>query len=40
MGISRGVVIVIRNDDQIEIHPFRLTQGGGDIRYVAGVSVK
>jgi tetratricopeptide (TPR) repeat protein len=40
MGISRGVVIVIRNDDQIEIHPFRLTQGGGEIRYVAGVAVK
>jgi tetratricopeptide (TPR) repeat protein len=40
MGISRGVVIVIRNDDQIEIHPFRLTQGGGEIRYVAGVGVK
>ncbi|MDP9194789.1 MAG: hypothetical protein M3P06_24105 [Acidobacteriota bacterium] len=37
MGISRGVVIVIRNDDQLEIHPFRLTKGGGDIRYVAGV---
>lgn len=40
MGISRGVVIVIRNDDQLEIHPFRLTQGGGDIRYVAAVAVK
>jgi uncharacterized protein YfaP (DUF2135 family) len=40
MGISRGLVIVMRNDDQLEIHPFRLTQGGGEIRYVAGVKVK
>jgi tetratricopeptide (TPR) repeat protein len=40
MGISRGVVIVIRNDDQLEIQPFRLTQGGGDIRYVGRVAVK
>lgn len=39
MGISRGVVVVMR-DGQVQIHPFRLTQGGGDIRYVAAVSVK
>ena len=39
MGISRGLVIVMREDD-VEIHPFRLTQGGGDIRYVAAVRVK
>lgn len=40
MGISRGIVIVVRDDDQLEIHPFRLTQGGGDIRYVGRVAVK
>jgi tetratricopeptide (TPR) repeat protein len=40
MGISRGLVIVQRNDEQLEVHPFRLTQGGGDIRYVAAVGVK
>ncbi|MFL6247073.1 MAG: VIT domain-containing protein [Thermoanaerobaculia bacterium] len=40
MGISRGIVIVLRDDDQLEILPFRLTQGGGDIRYVGRVAVK
>jgi hypothetical protein len=40
MGISRGVVIVLRDDDQLEILPFRLTQGGGAIRYVGRVAVK
>lgn len=40
MGISRGIVIVLRDDDQMEILPFRLTQGGGDIRYVGRVAVK
>jgi tetratricopeptide (TPR) repeat protein len=40
MGISRGVVVVVRGDDQVEIHPFRLAQGGGDIRYVATVTTK
>ncbi|HEV7764616.1 MAG TPA: VIT domain-containing protein [Thermoanaerobaculia bacterium] len=40
MGISRGLVVVVRNDDQLEIHPFRLTQGGGEIRYVTGVGMK
>jgi tetratricopeptide (TPR) repeat protein len=39
MGISRGLVVVMR-DDQVEIHPFRLVQGGGDIRYVTSVKVK
>jgi Flp pilus assembly protein TadD len=39
MGISRGLVVVMR-DGEVEIHPFRLTQGGGDIRYVASVKVK
>ncbi len=38
MGISRGMVIVTRGDD-VQIHPFRLAQGGGEIRYVAGVRV-
>jgi len=40
MGISRGVVVVVRGDDQVEIHPFRLTQGGGEIRYVTSVGSK
>lgn len=39
MGISRGVVIVMRGDD-VEVHPFRLVQGGGEIRYVAAIDVK
>jgi tetratricopeptide (TPR) repeat protein len=40
MGISRGVVVVVRGDDQVEIHPFRLAQGGGEIRYVTAVGSK
>jgi tetratricopeptide (TPR) repeat protein len=40
MGISRGVVVVLNGDDNLEVHPFRLAQGGGDIRYVTGVRVK
>ncbi|PYQ26523.1 MAG: hypothetical protein DMF56_24185 [Acidobacteria bacterium] len=39
MGISRGLVVVMR-DDTIDIEPFRLVQGGGDIRYLTGVKVK
>lgn len=39
MGISRGIVIVMRNDE-VEIHPFRLTRGGEAIRYVTAVTVK
>jgi tetratricopeptide (TPR) repeat protein len=39
MGISRGLVVVMRNDE-VEIHPFRLVQGGEAIRYVAAVTVK
>jgi tetratricopeptide (TPR) repeat protein len=39
MGISRGVVIVMREDD-VDIHPFRLAKGGEEIRYVAAVAVK
>jgi tetratricopeptide (TPR) repeat protein len=38
MGISRGLVVVMRDDD-VDVHPFRLVQGGGEIRYVAGVKV-
>ena len=40
MGISRGIVVVLREDEQLEIHPFRLTQGGGAIRYVGSVVAK
>ncbi|HEV8434413.1 MAG TPA: hypothetical protein VGR95_13445, partial [Thermoanaerobaculia bacterium] len=44
MGISRGIVVIIRDDGQrqpsIEIVPFRLVEGGGDIRHIADVSVK
>jgi tetratricopeptide (TPR) repeat protein len=39
MGISRGVVIVMRGDT-IEVHPFRLAKGGEEIRYVAAVDWK
>jgi tetratricopeptide (TPR) repeat protein len=44
MGVSRGIVVIIRDDGQrqpsIEIVPFRLVEGGGDIRHIADVSVK
>jgi tetratricopeptide (TPR) repeat protein len=44
MGISRGLVVVMRSRDgrepTVEIVPFRLGEGGGDIRYVAKVEVK
>ncbi|MGN6183918.1 MAG: VIT domain-containing protein [Thermoanaerobaculia bacterium] len=39
MGISRGVVIVMRGED-VEVHPFRLTEGGEDIRYVTAIDLK
>ena len=39
MGISRGLVVVMRND-QASIHPFRLVQGGREIRYVTAINVK
>jgi hypothetical protein len=39
MGISRGVVIVMREDD-VDIHPFRLAKGGEEIRYVAAVKTE
>ncbi len=38
MGISRGVVIVMHDGD-VEIHPFRLAQGGEAIRYVTAVKL-
>lgn len=38
MGISRGIVLVMRGDERVEVHPFRLAIGGGDIRYVTGVT--
>jgi tetratricopeptide (TPR) repeat protein len=39
MGISRGVVAVMK-DGKVEIHPFRLAQGGAPIRYVTGVKME
>ena len=39
MGISRGVVIVLKDDD-VDIHPFRLAKGGEEIRYVAAVKAE
>ena len=40
MGVSRGVVVVMRGDD-VEIYPFRLVEGGtGNVRYIAAVDVK
>ncbi|HYC88037.1 MAG TPA: VIT domain-containing protein [Thermoanaerobaculia bacterium] len=39
MGISRGVVIVMREDD-VDIHPFRLGKEGEAIRYVAAIKTE
>jgi tetratricopeptide (TPR) repeat protein len=44
MGVSRGLVVILRDrgegrDPSIEVEPFRLIQGGGDVRYVAAVKV-
>ena len=40
MGVSRGIVVVMHDDD-IEVYPFRLVEGGKrDVRYVAAVTVK
>lgn len=39
MGVSRGIVVVMRGQD-VSIHPFRLVQGGGEVRYVTSVEVK
>jgi tetratricopeptide (TPR) repeat protein len=44
MGISRGIVVIMRDDGRqqpsIDIVPFRLAEGGGEIRHVADVVVK
>jgi uncharacterized protein YfaP (DUF2135 family) len=45
MGISRGIVIVMRdtgNEEEpaVSVHPFRLTEGGGDIRHIAAVEIR
>jgi tetratricopeptide (TPR) repeat protein len=40
MGISRGIVVIQRGDDKVEIEPFRLAEGGGEIRYVAAVKMQ
>ena len=40
MGVSRGIVVVMRGDD-VQIYPFRLVEGGKrDIRYITAVTVK
>jgi hypothetical protein len=41
MGVSRGIVVVMRGDD-VDIHPFRLVEDsrGADVRYIAAVRVK
>lgn len=39
MGVSRGIVVILRGDD-VRIEPFRLTAGGRDIRYVTAIRVK
>jgi tetratricopeptide (TPR) repeat protein len=43
MGVSRGIVVIIKDDGQrqpsIDIVPFRLVEGGGDIRHIADVRV-
>jgi tetratricopeptide (TPR) repeat protein len=41
MGISRGIVVVMRNDD-VDIYPFRLIEDnrGAEMRYIAAVTVK
>ncbi len=39
MGVSRGIVVIIRGDD-VEILPFRLVEGGKEMRYLTSVTVK
>jgi tetratricopeptide (TPR) repeat protein len=41
MGVSRGIVVIMRGDD-IDIRPFRLIEGGAkkDMRYIAAINVK
>ncbi len=45
MGVSRGIVVVVRDrgegrEPSVDIHPFRLVEGGSDVRYVTAVTVK
>jgi tetratricopeptide (TPR) repeat protein len=45
MGVSRGIVVVMRDrgegrEPSVDIYPFRLVEGGGDVRYVTAVAVK
>ncbi|MCU1349503.1 MAG: symbB, partial [Acidobacteria bacterium] len=41
MGVSRGIVVVMRGD-AVDIHPFRLVEDshGDEIAYIAAVTVK
>jgi hypothetical protein len=39
MGVSRGIVVILRGTD-VQILPFRLVEGGRDMRYLVGVTVK
>ncbi|HEX8152561.1 MAG TPA: hypothetical protein VF698_05520, partial [Thermoanaerobaculia bacterium] len=44
MGVSRGIVVVLRDsadqrDPAVEIYPFRLLEGGEEIRYVTAVKL-
>ena len=45
IGVSRGIVVILRDrgDDRepgVEIVPFRLAEGGKDMRYIAALTVK
>ena len=44
MGVSRGIVVIMRDDGRreptIDIVPFRLVEGGGEIRKIAAIDVK
>ncbi len=41
MGVSRGLVVVMSGSEpEVRVHPFRLVEGGGEIRYVAAINVK
>ena len=42
MGVSRGIVVVMRDrgeglDPSVDVYPFRLVQGGGEVRYVTSI---
>ena len=44
MGVSRGLVVIIQarkgTEATVKVVPFRLVEGGGEIRYVAGVEME